>query len=105
MWLAHADKRITVAGIPVILRSRQQWVHAMVDDCTEHRTIRRAPKFITSANGQVISLYARDKQFRAMLDQADAIAADGMPLVFASRWLTWSPLPERVATTDFFHDA
>jgi exopolysaccharide biosynthesis WecB/TagA/CpsF family protein len=35
----------------------------------------------------------------------DAIDVDGMPLVYLS-WLTNAgPLPERIATTDFFHDA
>jgi exopolysaccharide biosynthesis WecB/TagA/CpsF family protein len=32
------------------------------------------------------------------------IHADGMPLVFASRLKCGAPLPERVATTDLFHD-
>src|SRR5690606_36992720 len=36
--------------------------------------------------------------------QADIIHADGMPVVWASR-LAGAPLPERVCTTDFFHDA
>jgi N-acetylglucosaminyldiphosphoundecaprenol N-acetyl-beta-D-mannosaminyltransferase len=105
MWLAHLDGRVTVGRIPITRRSRQQWVHSMVEDCRHPRSMNCVPKFVTSANGHVISLYARDRQFRATLDQADAIDADGMPLVFASRWLTRLPLPERVATTDFFHDA
>ena len=36
--------------------------------------------------------------------EADYIHADGMPLVFASK-LAPTELPERIATTDFFHDA
>jgi len=35
---------------------------------------------------------------------ADIVHADGMSVVFASR-LTGVPLPERIVTTDFFHDA
>ncbi|MGV8881636.1 MAG: WecB/TagA/CpsF family glycosyltransferase [Rhodoglobus sp.] len=35
---------------------------------------------------------------------ADIVHADGMPVVYASR-LTKTHLPERIATTDFFHDA
>jgi exopolysaccharide biosynthesis WecB/TagA/CpsF family protein len=35
---------------------------------------------------------------------ADLIHADGMPLVFASRRRGQPGLPERVATTDLFHD-
>ncbi len=38
----------------------------------------------------------RDEEFRAMLDEADVVVADGAPLVWASR-LQGTPLPERVA--------
>lgn len=46
---------------------------------------------------------ARDQDIRALFLGADAVYADSMPLVFASR-LFATPLPERVATTDLFHD-
>ncbi|KAA2244406.1 WecB/TagA/CpsF family glycosyltransferase [Salinarimonas soli] len=59
---------------------------------------------MTSANGQVLSLAARNAAFRETLTGSDGIDADGMPLVIASRFLGSTPLPERVATTDFFHD-
>ena len=35
---------------------------------------------------------------------ADVISCDGQPLVMASRSLAGAALPERVATTDLFHD-
>ena len=38
----------------------------------------------------------RDPEFRAMLDEADLVVADGAPLVWASK-LQGTPLPERVA--------
>ncbi len=38
------------------------------------------------------------------MQQSDLIHADGMSLVFASHWFCETPLPERVCTTDFFHD-
>ncbi|MEM7624428.1 MAG: WecB/TagA/CpsF family glycosyltransferase [Planctomycetota bacterium] len=38
----------------------------------------------------------RDSEFRGMLDEADLVVADGMPLVWASQ-LQGTPLPERVA--------
>ena len=40
----------------------------------------------------------------ALFLEADQIAADGQPMVMASRFLCRKPLPERVATTDLFHD-
>jgi exopolysaccharide biosynthesis WecB/TagA/CpsF family protein len=66
---------------------------------------RRAAKLIFAANGHAIALAATDADFRAKFRQADLIHADGQPAVFASRLLTQSPIPERSATTDFFHDA
>jgi exopolysaccharide biosynthesis WecB/TagA/CpsF family protein len=41
---------------------------------------------------------------RQLFLSADLIHADGTPLVFASRLRCPVPLPERVATTDLFHD-
>ena len=62
------------------------------------------PLFFTSANGEVIARAARDPALAALFEDADQILADGQPLVLASRWLCRHALPERVATTDLFHD-
>ncbi|MEA2981246.1 MAG: N-acetylglucosaminyldiphosphoundecaprenol N-acetyl-beta-D-mannosaminyltransferase [Alphaproteobacteria bacterium] len=59
---------------------------------------------MTSANGEVISRCWRDPQVAKLFAKADIICADGQPMVFASRLLYDAPLPERVATTDLFHD-
>ncbi len=93
-----------MGGIEVARLSREQWVQAIVAGCREPRSSARIPVFFSSANGNVLSLYARSAEFRAALDQADGIDADGMPLVKASRWMTASPISERCVTTDFFHD-
>ncbi|RZM37117.1 MAG: glycosyltransferase [Sphingomonas sp.] len=63
------------------------------------------PRIVTSANGSVVAAYNRDARYRAIMDGADIIDADGMPLVFASRLLCREPLAERTATTDFLLDA
>ena len=39
------------------------------------------------------------------MDAADLIHADGQPLVLFSRWVLRRGLPERAATTDFYHTA
>ena len=41
---------------------------------------------------------------RALFLGCDLINADGMPLVFASQWLSDLKLPERVATTDLVYE-
>jgi hypothetical protein len=52
-------------------------------------------------NGNVLSLYARSNKFREALNHAEAVGADGLPVVIASRAFTSHPIPERCATTDF----
>jgi N-acetylglucosaminyldiphosphoundecaprenol N-acetyl-beta-D-mannosaminyltransferase len=58
----------------------------------------------TSANGQVLSMCEADDDIRALFFASDLINADGMPLVFASQFLSDHKLPERVATTDLIYE-
>src|SRR4051812_9261207 len=61
----------------------------------------RAPRRIVTVNLDYISLAHKDASFRETLNDADLAIADGMPLVWASRW-TAAPLPQRVAGQDLF---
>jgi exopolysaccharide biosynthesis WecB/TagA/CpsF family protein len=63
------------------------------------------PPWFTSANGEVLARAAANPAIAALFASADQVVADGQPLVLASRLLCRVPLPERVATTDLFHDA
>lgn len=63
------------------------------------------PLFMTSSNGQVLSMYARSSKIRRLFDQADVISADGQPMVTISHLLTSKPVPDRTSTTDLFDDA
>jgi exopolysaccharide biosynthesis WecB/TagA/CpsF family protein len=95
-----------VGGLPVVRFTAAQWCDRMLDDWKHKQTTKDAPpKIVTTANGQVISLSVQDDAYRCALLASDYIAADGMSVVFASRLVTQSPLPERVATTDWFHAA
>lgn len=96
---------VRIGGVDILALSRRDWAETVVRTALFQRTHGRKPYFFTSANGNMLSRYAASADFRALIDQADAIDADGMPLVLASRWLTHTPVPERCATTDFFHDA
>jgi exopolysaccharide biosynthesis WecB/TagA/CpsF family protein len=95
---------VSVGGLPIAVIDRASSARLMLDAAMARRNAARAPLVITSANGQVISMCARDPRIRDLFVAADLIHADGMPLVFASRWKCRTPLPERVATTDLFHD-
>jgi len=93
-----------VGGLPIAVIDCAQSARLMIDAALARRGSGQAPLTVTSANGQVISMCARDAGIRRLFLSADLIHADGMPLVFASRVMSRVALPERVATTDLFHD-
>jgi N-acetylglucosaminyldiphosphoundecaprenol N-acetyl-beta-D-mannosaminyltransferase len=94
----------TVGGLPIAVIDRAESARLMLDIAVARRNSNEPAVVFTSANGQVLSMCARDVHVRNLFLAADLIHADGMPLVFASRLLCTTPLPERVATTDLFHD-
>ncbi len=94
----------TIGGLPIAVIDRAKSAQLMVDVALARRAAARRPLIFTSANGQVLSMCARQSRVRDLFLEADLIHADGMPLVFVSRLLQTMPLPERVATTDLFHD-
>lgn len=97
-----AIPRITVGGLELAVLNRPQAAELMLAAARFRRRGRR-PLYLTSANGEVIARVNRQPDLAALFNEADQIVADGQPLVMASR-LTRTPLPERVATTDLFHD-
>jgi N-acetylglucosaminyldiphosphoundecaprenol N-acetyl-beta-D-mannosaminyltransferase len=97
---------VMVGGFPTVSVTRKQLADRMAADCLTAREQGDTwlPKLVFSSNGQGIALAGQDAAFAEAMDSADIIHADGMPVVAMSR-LTEAPLPERIATTDFFHDA
>ena len=97
---------VMVGGFPTASVTRKQLAQWMVRDCLAARADRDnwIPKTVFSSNGQGIALAGQDAAFAEAMAEADIIHAGGMPVVFASR-RTAHPLPERICTTDFFHDA
>ena len=98
-------REVMVGGIRTACVSRDQMTQLMVGDCLAARSYERTPKLVFAANGHAISMSMTSPSFRRSFSQATIIHADGQPVVFASRLLTRSPIPERSATTDFIHDA
>jgi len=104
-----ADRRWTVpvariGGLPVAVIDRARSAELMVDVALARRNTAQPPLIFTSANGQVLSMCARQPRIRELFLDTDLIHAEGMPLVFVSRLLHKAPVPERVCTTDLFHD-
>lgn len=95
---------MSIGGLPIAVIDRAASARVMIEAAVAARDTGKRALFVTSANGQVISECARSADLREMFLAADLIHADGMPLVFASRRRGRPGLPERVATTDLFHD-
>lgn len=101
---AHRIPVTWLGGLPIAALDRPQSAEFMLELAISRRGAGGPPPLITSANGQVLSLCARDSEIRRLFYSADLIHADGTPMVLASRLLSAIPLPGRVATTDLFHD-
>lgn len=97
-------RRVVLGGLPVVAANREDSAKAMVDEALKRRGLWRYPAYMTSTNGEVTYRCAVNETERNLFMQADAIHADGMPHVFVSRFKCDVALPERVATTDLFHD-
>lgn len=67
-----------------------------------HAAASRQRLFVSTVNVNFVVLAARDAAFRRSLEASDLCVADGAPLVWLSRFLARSALPERVAGADVF---
>ena len=103
--MTQLDDCVWIGGVPVSRYTAAQWCDLMIADWHRKQAKNVAPKVVTTVNGQVVSLFLQDAAYHDALLATDHIAADGMSVVFASRMATDAPLPERVATTDWFHAA
>ena len=102
--LFHRWRRIVLGGLPVVVVDRHEAARVIVDEALRRHNLWRYPAFLTSTNGEVTYRCDLDQRERSLFLQADAISADGMFHVFVSRFKGDVALPERVATTDLFHD-
>jgi N-acetylglucosaminyldiphosphoundecaprenol N-acetyl-beta-D-mannosaminyltransferase len=93
-----------IGGLPIAVISRMECARLMIDAAMARRGAAEPALVFTSANGQVLSMCEADDDIRALFLASDLINADGMPLVFASHFLSDRKLPERVATTDLVYE-
>ncbi|MDE3083911.1 MAG: WecB/TagA/CpsF family glycosyltransferase [Verrucomicrobiota bacterium] len=85
---------VAIMGVPfdnVTLTEAVERIEAMIAS--------RQPHYVVTANVDFLVQARRDVELRRMLLEADLMLCDGMPLVWASRWLG-RPLRERVAGSD-----
>lgn len=98
--------RYTIGGHPISHVTSKELCQQLLEhkERVENSKGKELPKNIFTANAQGLSYYAYDKSFAKDMDKADIVAADGQSLVLISKLLPIPDLPERLATTDFFHD-
>ena len=96
---------VVIGGVKTACVSHADLAKLMIFDCQAARRRQRAPRLVFDVNGHALSLAAINSEYRRCLEAADLIHADGQPIVAASKLLTSTPIPERTATTDFFHVA
>lgn len=94
---------VEIAGLPIAKLTRDETAHLTIDLATKYRRGDR-PWFTTSANGHISSLAATDPSFKALMQTADVINADGQPVRLAAPFVARTSIKERVATTDLIHD-
>ncbi len=99
MTLAPRGGAVSLFGLPVGRWTARELTGAITDAAA-----RRRPLFVTYLNAHNVNVRSRDTRYAETLARADILYADGMSLVWASRWLCGRPLPERVSAADFFEE-
>ncbi len=84
-------RRMRLMGAPMAVITESCAVQAIVDAAEAARG-----HWTITANLDHIRRYHRDPVQKGLIDEADLVVADGMPLIWASR-LAGEPLPERVS--------
>ncbi|CAM5762318.1 UDP-N-acetyl-D-mannosamine transferase [Labrys miyagiensis] len=100
-----SSNTVLVGGVATSRVSRKDMADLMLRDCLAARSGASKPKLVFDVNGHALALAFWNRDFRGDLAAGDLVHADGQAIVAASRLLTSAPIPERSATTDFFHDA
>ncbi len=85
------NQRIDLRGVAIDVLTEQGCVERLIRESQAGQG-----GWVITPNLDHMRRAETDEEFRTMLDEADVVVADGMPLIWASR-LQGTPLPERVA--------
>ena len=94
--------RTMVGGVPVDAYSRSALANKLYLDSLDKSS--PLPKLVFSMNGEGVYYFHKNDGFKACVLSADVVHADGMSVIKAGNKFTNTHFPERVATTDLFHD-
>jgi len=88
---------VTIAGIKIHNVTSEQAISTIMGWIENGNT----PRYAVTPNVDHIVKLKRDKEFQTIYQNADLVLADGMPLIWAAKFLG-SPLCERVTGSDLF---
>ena len=88
---------INILNVPVSSLSMQETVNYI-----QERLQKQQKTFVVTANAEIIMMAQNDSAYLELLRQADIVTPDGAGVVWAAKHLG-SPVPERVAGYDLFH--
>ena len=76
------NSKVRIGGVPVDRLTSGQWCKLMISDWQKKRRERLVPpKVVTTVNGQVVSLFTEDAEYREAVLSTDHVAADGVGLI------------------------
>lgn len=90
---------VRLLGIPLARCTTEQFI-TWVITLAQTPTANAQPTLLTYLNAHCSNLAANDSQYATILQEADAVYADGQAIVWASRFLG-DAVPERVNAADF----
>lgn len=89
--------KVEISGVAIDSYSFDQVVEKII----VHAKMQGQPEYVVTPNAQHIVLLQKDEQFRQIYRQAFLVVPDGVPLIWAAKFLN-TPLNGRVNGTDLF---
>ena len=88
------NKRVNVCGIQIDNLTMQEAIREI-----ERLIQEKKPSYVVTPNVDHVVTYQKDKEFRELYQNADLVLADGVPILWAARFLG-TPLKEKVSGSD-----
>ncbi len=85
------DVRVNSVQIPEVVQILEQWIRE-----------RDRTRYVAVTGMHGVSVSREDPQFREVLDRADLVVADGMPLVWIGRWHGHQQMKRRACGPELF---
>jgi N-acetylglucosaminyldiphosphoundecaprenol N-acetyl-beta-D-mannosaminyltransferase len=88
------NKRVNVCGIQIDNLTMQEAIREI-----ERLIQEKKPSYVVTPNVDHVVIYQKDKEFRELYQNADLVLANGVPILWAARFLG-TPLKKKVSGSD-----